>query len=318
MDRKWYWVTYLYPMRLITLENEQVEFTLEQINSCSYNHGILCRIVGRINSTFKNNEVSYLVCGDGALALLYSDIVDHNDLLLHYNDLLCKLMLGGLAVEAITIKDITTGGMKNENAIWPVNFGRGYNSHMHGLLRMRLTSNTDAIRLLSAAENSITINDFATYLAKGTEIVNSIDNLSTFYLLAGVTDMKYGDWSSALGNLWVVAEQITDFLWEKRFLRDATRNPEIPSRQQTLKNDHRTYSASVKQEILFQVGILTDKVYAKIYGVRKARNKLVHEGILVGEDVAVNLYEAVDELLKIATSNTTANILPAIEADKIY
>ena len=66
------------------------------------------------------------------------------------------------------------------------------------------------------------------------------------------------------------------------------------------------------------MGILTDKVYAKIYGVRKARNKLVHEGILVGEDVAVNLYEAVDELLKIATSNTTANILPAIEADKIY
>ena len=25
----------------------------KQINSCSYNHGILCRIVGRINNTFK-------------------------------------------------------------------------------------------------------------------------------------------------------------------------------------------------------------------------------------------------------------------------
>lgn len=318
MDRKWYWVTYLYPMRLITHENERVEFTLEQINSCSYNHGILCRIVGRINNTFRNREVSYLVCGDGAIALLHSDILNHNDILLHYNDLLCKLMLGGLAVGAITKKDITTGGMKNETAIWPVNFGRSYNSHMHGLLRMRLTSNTDAIMLLSAAENSVTINELLKYLEKGTEIVNSIDNLSTFYLLAGVSDMKYGDWSSALGNLWVVAEQITDFLWEKRFLRDLARNPEIPSRQQTLKNDHRTYSASVKQEILFQVGILTDKVYAKIYGVRKARNKLVHEGVLVGEDIAVTLYEAVDELLRIATLNTESSILPTIEPDKFF
>ena len=72
----------------------------------------------------------------------------------------------------------------------------------------------------------------------------------------------------------------------------------------------------MKQEILFQAGILTDEVYAKLYGVRKARNKLVHEGVLVGESVAVNLYEALDGLLKIALLSTESSVLPAIEIDK--
>jgi hypothetical protein len=125
--------------------------------------------------------------------------------------------------------------------------------------------------------------------------------------------MRYGNWSSALSNLWIVAEQITDYLWVNCFLNDPSRNPEIPARRQTLLNDNRTYSASVKQEILYQVGVLSEVAYSNLYTVRKARNKLVHEGQLISEETARKLYSAVEALLKIAIANEMSAVLPEVE-----
>ena len=306
------YITYLYPIRLITRKNEKIEISLEQINNCSYNHGILCRVVGEVRNSLKNHEMSYLICGDGALALSYDGSISINDLLLHYNDLLCKLLLGGLLVEAISQKDITTGSLREDNMIWPVNFGDSYNSHVHALLRMRLANSVEAIHLLTAASSSVSIEKFVQCLDKGTEVVNAIDSLSTYYLIAGITEMRYGNWSSALSNLWIVAEQITDYLWVRRFLNDPSRDPEIPSRRQTLLNDNRTYSASVKQEILYQIGVLSETAYSNLYVVRKARNKLVHEGQLISEETARRLYDAVEALFKIATSNKSSAVLPDV------
>lgn len=306
-------ITYLYPMRLITCKNEEIEIPLEQINNCSYNHGILCRVVGEIKNSFKNHELTYLICGDGALALSYDGSMSNNDLLLHYNDLLCKLLLGGLLVESISQKDITTGSLRDDNMIWPVNFGHSFNSHVHAVLRMKLTNSFEAIHLLSAVSSAISVEEFVKCFEKGTQIIKAVDRLSTYYLIAGITEMRYGNWSSALSNLWIVAEQITDYLWVNRFLDDPSKNPEIPSRRQTLLNDNRTYSASVKQEILYQMGVLSEAAYSNLYTVRKARNKLVHEGLLISEETARKLYGAVEALLKIAISNESSTVLPEVE-----
>lgn len=306
-------ITYLYPIRLITRRNEEIEIPLEQINDCSYNHGILCRVVGEVKNSFKNQELTYLICGDGALALSYDGNMSSNDLLLHYNDLLCKLLLGGLLVESISQKDITTGSLREDNMIWPVNFGHSYNSHVHAVLRMKLTNSFEAIHLLNAVSSAISVEEFVKCLEKGTQIIKAVDRLSTYYLIAGITEMRYGNWSSALSNLWIIAEQITDYLWVNRFLGDPSRDPEIPARRQTLINDNRTYSASVKQEILYQIGILTGDAYSNLYTVRKARNKLVHEGQLISEETARKLYSAVEALLKIAIANETPDVLPKVE-----
>ena len=306
-------ITYLYPIRLITRKNEEIEIPLEQINNCSYNHGILCRVVGEIKNSFKNQELTYLICGDGALALFDAGSMSSNDLILHYNDLLCKLLLVGLLVESISQKDITTGSLRDDNMIWPVNFGHSYNSHVHAVLRMKLTNSFEAIHLLNAVSSAISVEEFIKCLEKGTQIIKAVDRLSTYYLIAGITEMRYGNWSSALSNLWIIAEQITDYLWGNRFLDDPSRDPEIPARRQTLMNDNRTYSASVKQEILYQIGILTEDAYSNLYSVRKARNKLVHEGQLISEEIARKLYSAVEALLKIAIANETPDVLPEVE-----
>ena len=315
VSEKRFWLCYLYPMRMITKEGETITFSLDEINQCTYDHGLLCRIVGNVCNTFDNKAIEYTVCGDGALLINNDSMkLTANELLLHFNDLLCKLLFGGIYVESIDNKDVTIGFLHNDSMIWPVNFGRSLSSNTHARIRMHLANNMETIFLDSACKESKTIVELNTALCKGGELLKQMSNLSTFYLLTGITELRYGNWSSALSNLWIVAEQLIDHLWENRFLNDDTKNPNIPSRIQTLRQDNRTYSASVKQEILYQLGIITVDIYKALYAIRKARNKLVHEGKLVDKVTAADLYKSVKALLQIVLGNEDIPLL--IDIDK--
>lgn len=297
-NKKKFWLCYMYPYQLIVLKGEKISFSLDEINNCTYNHGQLCRVVGYLLNIFQNTKVRYAVCGDGALVIESDlELFTANDLILHFNDILCKLYIGGIYVEAINNKDITTGQFYGENMIWPVNFGKSLNSNMHARIRMHLANNMETIFLDSACKNSKTIGELEDALSKGNKVFESMQNISTFYLLTGITELRYGNWSSALSNLWIVVEQITNYLWENKFLNDKVRNPNIPSRLQALKKDNRTYSISVKQEILFQLGIISEDIYSDLFLIRKARNSLVHDGCMVGKKVAINLYTVIKTLL---------------------
>ena len=317
-ENKSLWLTYMHPYRLVTHDEEIVHFPIEEINNCSYNHGLLCRIIGSINNSFNGQLLEYLVCGDGAFAIKTDLPLTENDLLLHFNDLFCKVLLGGILVDCISNKDLANGSIHEQRAIWPVSFGHSYNSHIHATIRMKLTNSFDAIVLSGASSIAITISELQSKLLAGQRITERINNLSTYHLIVGITEIQYGNWSAAVSNLWIVAEQLTDFLWERDYVNNDERNPNIPSRKQALLQDHRTYSASVKQEILFQIGILTSTTYADLYSVRKARNRLIHEGKMVNELDAKKLYAVVDSLLKRASNTQRDYVLPKLNEQHRY
>lgn len=312
LSERCFWITYLYPMRLIVLQGEKVQFSLDEINNCTYNNALLCRIVGSLSNDFGGNLIRYSVCGDGAL-VINEKIANFttDDLLLNFNDLLCKILLGGIYVESITSKDLVTGSLHEKNMIWPVNFGDSLSSNMHARIRMKLANNMESIMLDGASSNAKTISELEYALSTGKQMISRLNNISTFYLITGVTEFMYGNWSSAVSNLWIIVEQMTDYLWLYEFLTDTTKNPEIPTRLSSLRQDNRTYSISVKQEILFQIGIISADLYSDLYMIRKARNKLVHDGYMLGEDVATKLYNAVNTLLQIGTKQLTESILPS-------
>lgn len=313
-----FWVTYLNPFRIIKHENETINFSLEEINHVTYDHSLLCRMIGTIPSVFQGVDVEYIVCGDGALAISRKNTsLTSNDLLVLYNDFLCKLLIGGVYVEAVDNKDITTGSLHGENMLWPVNFGESASSNMHARVRMKLANNMETIFLDGASTDAISIDELSQMFNKGDKMLSPIKNLSTFYLIFGITEMRHRNWSSAASNLWIVTEQIIDYLWLSLFLKDKQRDPGIPSRIKSLQQDNRTYSVSVKQEILYQIGIISKEIYSRLYSGRKARNKLVHEGKLVSEEDAMNLYSATDELLQIATGQLNTKILPQIFKKRI-
>lgn len=293
------YVTYIYPIQFVVHENEKIDFSIEEINSLSYDHSLLHRIIGTITNHFNNRDVEYLVCGDGALGIKIEENISEDDIILHYNDLLCKMFLGGMRVEAITNKDITEGSIYESKSIWPVNFGESWNSHIHAELRMKVVGVTDAILLYQPEKRTITIENMRKKLEEGNKIANMIPNLSTFHLLNGITEFNYRNWSSSLTFLWIVVEEITDYLWLRNIISKVT-GDNSKKRKETLR-DTRTYSMAVKQEILLQIGVLSERIYNNIFAIRQIRNKLVHEGKMISESKATLLYESVKELLMLAS-----------------
>lgn len=289
------YVTYIYPIQFVVHENEKIDFSIEDINSLSYNHSLLHRIIGTVTNHFDNRDVEYIVCGDGALGIKTEGGVSEDDMIVHYNDLLCKMFLGGMRVEAISNRDIVRGSIYESKSIWPVDFGESWNSHIHAELRMKVVGVTDAILLYQPENRMITIEKMKKKLEEGAMIVNAIPNLSTFHLLNGITEFNHRSWSSALTFLWVVVEEITDYLWLQNIIGKVT-GENSKKRKETLK-DTRTYTMAVKQEILLQIGVLNEKIYNNIFDIRQVRNKLVHEGKMISESKATLLYESVKDLL---------------------
>ena len=299
------YVTYLYPIQFIVHDDEQIDFPIEEINSLSYDHSVLHRIIGTINSTFDGNTIDYIICGDGALGIRIDGNVSKDALPGYYNDFLCKLFLGGLEVEAISNRDITTGDIYESRSIWPVNFGESWNSHIHAELRMRIVGVTDAILLYQPERRTISIEEMEEMLNKGTVIVDLIPNLSTFHLINGITEYKHCNWQATLTYLWVIVEELTDWLWSQKIINNVT-GDNAKKRKEMLK-DTRTYSISVKQEVLLQIGALNEKEYNNLFAIRQDRNKLVHEGKMISEKQATLLYDTVNGLL--STVSGTNNLL---------
>lgn len=293
------YVTYLYPIQFVVHENENIDFSIDEINSLTYDHSLLHRIIGTITNCFDGKVIEYLVCGDGALGIKADDSISEEDIIVHYNDLLCKLFLGGMNVEAITNRDIVKGDIYEAKSIWPVGFGKSWNSHIHAELRMNVVGVTDAILLYQPEDRTTTIEKMREMLNEGDMIVRAIPNISTFHLINGITEYHYRNWPSTLTFLWVVVEEITDYLWLKNIIENVT-GDNAKKRKEMLK-DTRMYTISVKQEILLQINVLDERIYNNIFEIRQARNKLVHEGKLISEDKAKLLFETVKELLALAS-----------------
>ena len=290
-------VTYMYPFKFIVNGDETLNFTIEEINSLSYDHSLLHRIIGIVTNCYKGRPIDYIVCGDGALGIKKDYGLSNDDLLLHYNDLLCKLLLGGIEVESISFRDMTSGKIYESKSIWPVGFGESLNSHIHAELRMRVVGVTDAIILYQPEDRTINIDKMKSAIEKGSKIVSSIPNLSTYHLLNGITELKHSSWSSALTFLWIIVEEITDYLWEKEVIEKVT-GDNAKKRKEILK-DTRSYTMAVKQEFLLQIGIIDIELYDILFKTRQVRNKLIHEGKMISKNDAMLLYDAIKRLLSL-------------------
>ena len=240
-----------------------------------------------------------MVCGDGAIGIKVEENIPEDDIVLHYNDLLCKMFLGGIQVEAITNRDIVKGDIYESKSIWPVEFGESWNSHIHAELRMRVVGVTDAILLFQPERRTITIEEIRKKLEEGNKIANIVPNLSTFHLLNGITEFNHRNWSSSLTFLWIVVEEITDYLWLQNIISKV--NEENSKKRKESLKDTRMYSMAVKQEILLQIGVLNEKIYNDIFSIRQVRNKLIHEGVMISENKAKLLYDSVKELLALVS-----------------
>lgn len=295
------WVTYLHPFTIVRSDDEpDFSVPIDQINSNSYDHGKLCEVVTTL-PVDSSLPFSGLVCFDGALAIPRIKPFETEDLALaQFNRLLCALLLGGVLCEAVDRRDIVWGELHKRRCIWPVNPGESLNSHIHCQLRMRMASSFDSIRLSNP--NNISISTFLAAFRQGVSVLESLGGFTPTFLLRGFTALRYHNWSDALANLWICVEQLTSTLWTKRFIKDSSLHPlNVKRRLDSLANDSRTWSTSVRQEILWQIKAIDEQSFTSLFPARKARNELVHEGTSPDPKTVLSLYNTVVSLIEMVS-----------------
>ncbi|MCW3161143.1 hypothetical protein [Chryseobacterium oryctis] len=292
------WVAFLHPYTFIIPDDEKPwEISLEQINNLTYNNGNLIRIVCKI--TIPNSELPCLVCYDGAIAIPKNkNFKLKENAIIYFSEFFTKLILADFYIEGLDQKDIVSGNLDNNWAIWPTSLGSSYISSLHSKIRMKETSNIDTILLSSP--RILKVSELNAKLNIGEQILSKIKNLSPIFLLRGFTEYQYKNWDLVLSNLWITIEQLIDSLWENKFINIEKNNPNTPisNRLKSLKEDNRTWSMSVKLELLFQKRILNEEIYSKLTDCRKVRNKLVHDGKKVEKETAEKIIDIVFYLLK--------------------
>jgi len=80
--------------------------------------------------------------------------------------------------------------------------------------------------------------------------------------------------AEALMDAWIVTEQILDSMWTG--YTDAAKDGK---RKERLL-DSRTYSASVRIEVLHTAGVIERDVYERLHEAREARNRLAHRSLI--------------------------------------
>lgn len=158
-------------------------------------------------------------------------------------------------------------------------------------IRLRNASNLESIHLLDPRTEDL--KKIRESLFFGFNIINKIPKLRAEYLLKGTSGLSRRDWGVALANFWIVIEQLISTLWEKEVIIPASKK----ERKKQL-SDTRTWNASNRIELLYQIGFICETTLSELYIARKARNSLSHEGKAPTERDALSAYNSIQSLFE--------------------
>lgn len=295
------WISFLFQPGIVVLPDteDQFEIPIEQLNTNSYNGRKLSEIALTLPITTSPETIPALVCYDGALAIPMNEIHPSAEIAVDtINRIMGAIFLGGITVEATDSGKIECGslleGAKNIFSNIP---------SAHNRLRNNWASISEVIVLSNP--QTIRASELKNAYIYGNKVLNAINNFSPVFLLRGHSALRDWNLGDALSNLWIVVEQLTYFLWVHCFLANPNSHPTTmrkKARVKSFKTDNRTWTTSVKHELLWQSQTLSDSCFAALSLARKSRNNLVHEGIIPDFVVIENLWINIFELLETAST----------------
>lgn len=290
-------ITFLEPFRLVDgPESAPWNISINDINRVNWDYVQLHELVGGVDVGLP--PPYHLAIGrDGALALPpLPELCNHQEAVEFFNRCLAALLLGGIYCKAISLDDISVGGIIDWKYIRTHTAGKSASSRFHNLIRLCKASAFEAIELMTPRTEKA--NHIKTAMATRREILAAVPELSGEFLLKGVTGIARCDWGTALANLWIVVEQLTSALWTRHVLKPAKGVDLIPGRIDQL-SDTRSWTIAARHEMLHQLGILPVELLSKLSVARKSRNALAHAGVHPKSEPTRALYDAVVGLLEI-------------------
>lgn len=292
------WQAFLQPYTLVLQDEEAFSITLEQINANSYAGERLAEPV----FSLADFGIPALVSRDGSVALPMRDShLQQHAAVDELNRIFCALLIGGVHAEFVSHNEALVGCLGEDKRLFV------YTLTQHGRYRHMAAAITERINLL--LPRVIRVAQLRSALGLGLAVLSNVKNLSPAFLLQGYTSLQHQSASDALSSLWIVVEQLTSFLWERRFLGNPALHPaDMKGRLQGLKQDHRTWTTSVKHELLWQIKALSEQSYGRLSIARSQRNKLVHEGRVPDMEAVTGLWPALCEMLEFASGVSMAQL----------
>jgi hypothetical protein len=312
------------PFRLVKKANDDAwDPSLKDINELTYDYAKLNRV-----STFIDGNVApyaMIVGFDGSLVLpAFREFMDKQHATAVFNRVLAEMLLGGLYTEAVAPTDITHG------LLYPTGYVRmrmnasSASGNFHSAIRLRTPNPSEAIQLIEPL--AVTAQEFEECIQRGRKALAKVSTVSPDILLAGATHFVRGQFSEALVILWTSIEQIVSHMWDSKIRDEDGDSVEIPGRRSFL-DDHRTWPASTRIELLFQRRLLGADIYKRLDLARKARNAFIHSGNAPTQEVVTQALRATFGLLSLCVSEFTRDddlahvanmVCDRLKMDRIY
>lgn len=291
------WVSFLFPPYTVVLPDAEGVFgiSFEQAISKFYDNEKLSEAVTTLPLSNTKN-IPALISYDGAIAIpRNADYPSIEIAIESINRILCATLLGGIHVEAIDSRGLVCGSLESGTNIF-VN-----NPTFHSRLRSKDASVQELFATLMHPR-IVRVSELNNAYLHGIKVLDGINNFSPIFLLRGYSALLYQNWNDALSNLWIVVEQLTWHVWENQFLSAANLHPNsMKTRLKSLKDDNRTWSISVKHELLWQTKFISEECYVALSLARQSRNDLVHKGRIPDFTTIEKLWKSIFELLESAS-----------------
>jgi hypothetical protein len=289
------WMAYLLPYTAVHRDNASgLNISLDQINANSYDGNKLAEVVATLPLNIASG-LTALISYDGAIALpLCEDFPSNSDAVSKLNEILCSLLLGGVHTEVLHSNGLAVGCLQDKTRLF------AYTPCIHNQLRLNWASITDRLSPL-IHPRVLMVAEIQKAFCQGQQVIRAIHNFSAFFLLNGYTAMVYRNNSDALNNLWIVVEQLTEYLWTEQYINN--RNS-FPSRVAKCHAQAKKQLKNIwaKQQLLRLSKIISKGCHNSLNQARHKRNELVHDGIEPESEIIVTLWKALPELIENASA----------------
>lgn len=207
------------------------------------------------------------------------------------NFVLCELSVQGMVSHAVTETDVQDGRLLGHHATILGGWGN-HGERTWGPVSLLVSQPGDLNEGFGLPANPYWPPNFYWTPNFDLDILDRIDGFSnaskllrygamlpTLLVSAAFHASRYNISETVLSS-WIVCEALVSARWDEYVMELA------PERKKRL-NDTRTYSASVRLEVLRTVGALDDECYTLLHQARAARNDLAHNVRVTVEKAAV-------------------------------
>lgn len=280
------WITFLFePLVIISKSKDDFIVTLDEINTNLYDTRILSRFVTKLKNHNEKPHLDILVTFDGSIMLPIDENYNTPEKAINkFNEIIGALFLGGILVKPIDLTKLHQGCI-TENGGSNLSYIPSPNNDF----RNKSASITERIKAYHP--NHIQLGKFTEAYNFGIDIINKV-NFSPIFLALGYHYLNQGKIAESLSNLWIVIEQLTDFLYQSKIDTSMAKvlNRALP----------KNINIKTKHDILHEIKIINEQTFQILKSNRTDRNKLLHDGIIPDRENVIKLWTILLDLLEVA------------------